>query len=339
MKKRADISAAILAAAVVLTGLLGSCHSTKQMTSTLTDDKSTIGIAWRADTSGNSYLYHYRTIEAAGGRPTLLSEVKPPYLPYEGDEIADSCLDENGILLPLYADMVKRYGYEGSNVERVMRGIPAVLFTGGPDISPTLFREPQPWHGIESERNFNATRDVADYLLMRYCIDRDIPVLAVCRGHQVLGVVAGCSYIQDIPSHYAAAGRRVGNLHRNPPVAEGETREYAAHDVTVTDKASHLFDIMGTDTIGRVPSWHHQALGGVEGTELKVTGITTHDGIDIIEAVEMPGKRFIVGLQYHPEVAVCRHIDNDPSATLFQSHDDAIACFRRLVAIASGTRR
>ena len=326
-----NITALLAALTAVLLGLLPSCAPHKTMTTPLPDDRPVIGIAWRADTGTNSYQYHYRAIEAAGGRPVLLPEVKSAYLPYDGDTLAAACLDSLGILRPEYAEAVKRYGYRGSNAEAALRGIDAVVFTGGEDIVPTLFARPEPWHGIESERNFNATRDVADLLLMRYCLDHDIALLAICRGFQIMGVAEGCPLIQDIPAYYAAAGRDDRHVHRNPPVPEGHKRAYACHDVAVTDHASLLYRIMRADTLRRVPSWHHQGIASVEGSPLKATAVTTVDGITLIEAFERPDRRFALGLQFHPEVAVCKRLDREPAAERFASIDESIAYFSSLV--------
>ena len=84
----------------------------------------------------------------------------------------------------------------------------------------------------------------------------------------------------------------------------------AFHDVDVTEKNSILYRIAGAATVRRVPSWHHQMVGSVEGTRLKITGVTVTDGIGVIEAVERPDKTFVLGLQYHPEVEAVRGEDD-----------------------------
>ena len=106
--------------------------------------------------------------------------------------------------------------------------------------------------------------------------------------------------IQDLGTFFDEQGKTYHYQHREEPV-EGKTRDFAIHDVTVTDSSSLLRKIVGTDVIRDVPSWHHQAVRSVEGTPLKVTAITPTEGIDIIEAVERTDKRFIIGVQYHPE--------------------------------------
>lgn len=145
----------------------------------------------------------------------------------------------------------------------------------------------------------NATRDVSDYLLMAYCIESDLPIFAVCRGEQMMGIVSGCTFIQDIPNDYAAQGATYADTHRMPP--EAENRDYARHDVEIIDTASKLYAIVGSDTLANVSSWHHQNVEGVEGTNLAVTARTIADGVELIEAIERTDKTFCVGVQFHPE--------------------------------------
>jgi putative glutamine amidotransferase len=139
--------------------------------------------------------------------------------------------------------------------------------------------------------------------------------------------------IQDLGTFFDEQGKTYHYQHREEPV-EGKTRDFAIHDVTVTDSSSLLRKIVGTDVIRDVPSWHHQAVRSVEGTPLKVTAITPTEGIDIIEAVERTDKRFIIGVQYHPEVAVAKHTDHVPGASNYMPYDEALCYFRALKEMA-----
>ena len=96
--------------------------------------------------------------------------------------------------------------WHDSNAEDAVKDIGFVVFTGGEDISPSLFYEPEPWHGVVEEIDYNAERDVSDYLTMSYCLDHDIPVLGSCRGMQMLAVVSGAEIMQDIPSYFLEHG-------------------------------------------------------------------------------------------------------------------------------------
>ena len=171
----------------------------------------------------------------------------------------------------------------------------------GEDISPTLFAKPEEWHGIEAEKDFNTTRDVSDYLLLTYCIDKDIPTLCICRGAQMLGVVAGAPLIQDIPTYYAGLGIDYNYIHRYNKSNPDAKKEYISHPSVTTRKNSLYYKIVQADTLYGTPSWHHQAIGDLSNTAAVATATTTSQGVEIIEALEIPEKRFIVGVQFHPE--------------------------------------
>ena len=188
---------------------------------------------------------------------------------------------------------------------------------------PTLFATPQTWHGIETESDHDATRDVSEYLTMAYCLDHDIPVLGLCRGMQLLGVVSGAPLIQDLPTHYNCLGKTDHFVHRSDRDREGN-RRYTPHDVVVTNRRSLLWSIVHTDTIHGAPSFHHQAVGDVTGTPLRVTGIAEHDGVTVIEAIERPDKRWVLGVQYHPETAVRKHLGTEIRACIYQDVETVV---------------
>lgn len=137
-------------------------------------------------------------------------------------------------------------------------------------------------------------------MLMAYCLEKDVPTFAVCRGEQVMSIVSGCTFIQDIPNYYKEQGATYNDSHRMPVGAPDRT--YARHDVVINKDASKwLYKIVGSTELKNVSSWHHQAVGGVEGTNLTVVSTATIDGVEIIEAVERQDKTFCLGVQFHPE--------------------------------------
>ena len=107
------------------------------------DNQLVIGIAWRDNVSGSSYIGTYNAIEAIGAKPVLLGQVCSTDLRYSEGKIDATHLDENEILLLDDANNIKLYTHSHSNAEEVMQNIDAVVFTGGEDISPTLFRNPE----------------------------------------------------------------------------------------------------------------------------------------------------------------------------------------------------
>ena len=286
-----------------------------------------VGMAWQP--TPKAYDRVARSIELAGGVAVILPQMRPSSFDYDDDELQKKYLDNDGVLLLQYAEIVKRDTYHGTAIDSLMRGIDAVVFLGGDDISPTLFREPQPWHGIAGDE-CDATRDVSEYLTMAYCLDNDIPVLGLCRGMQMLAVVSGATMIQDLGTFYSEQGIEYNNLHRSLRDASGK-RHYPPHDVQVIDRSSLLYSIVLSDEIKNVPSWHHQVVGSVEGTELKVTGITPTQGTDIIEAIERKDKPFALGVQFHPEEAVRQHLDNTTTASNFMQLYEGVSYFRALI--------
>ena len=310
MKRR--LKPVVLMTALVLVLLLISCSSQPEK-------KAVIGIAWRSNQNAETFQAVCQAIESAGGVPVVLDQILSADLNYENGMLtegkdADGCLSEEA------AKLVRCNSWQDSNAETAMDGITAVVFPGGEEISPSLYYDPKPALSTEV---FSAERDVSDYLLMSYCLENDIAILAICRGMEMLSIVSGAEMIQDIPDYLESLGLKSQSEHRIEPESPGAYPGLAFHNVIITDRDCLLFRAVGKQTIENVPSWHHQAVRSVEGTRLKVTGITETAGIDLIEAVERPDKSFVLGLQFHPEIAVVRELD-----------DDSLCYFEAVVAAA-----
>jgi putative glutamine amidotransferase len=167
------------------------------------------------------------------------------------------------------------------HAEDLLERVDGLLLSGGVDVDPALYGRPRhPKLG-----RVDRARDDFELALTRHALRRDLPVLAICRGQQVLNVAAGGTLVQDIPSELAgalrheAAGRRTRRSHA-VEVAAGST----------------LASILGKGPL-RVNSFHHQAIDRL-GDGLTVTG-RSEDGV--IEAVEMRERAFVVAVQWHPE--------------------------------------
>jgi putative glutamine amidotransferase len=161
-------------------------------------------------------------------------------------------------------------------------GLDALLLTGGADVDPSFYgtaRHPALGKVLPE-------RDAFEIALVQAALSRDLPVLAICRGQQVLNVATGGTLVQDIPSEIG------GGTRHDPDVVRWEM----AHDVRVLP-GSRLQRILGRDRLA-VNSFHHQAIRTL-GKGLQATAWSVDD--DVIEGVEMAGRRFVVGVQWHPE--------------------------------------
>ena len=320
-KKRIGILLFIVSVAVLISACSGKDAKAEK----------NVYIAWSNNQESYSFISTLRTVEAAGANPVVLEQALSYDCHYDKKgELTDADEDEHGILTPQAAKRVKVNTWQNSNVEEIMKDVDCVIFPGGSDICPTLYYDEQEWHGIEDDTDYSAERDVSDYILMSYCLENDIPVLAICRGMQMLSIVSGADMIQDIGQWYEGQGIRYSNAHRDP-----EKEIFAAHSVSVISKDSLLYRITGRETISRVPSWHHQAVENTDNTRLVVTAQAENDNKLIIEGVERPDKIFCVGIQFHPEVAVRKHMEKEKDAGSFMDYDTALSFFKALIEAKS----
>lgn len=155
------------------------------------------------------------------------------------------------------------------------------LFCGGGDITPLLFKQ-EPSIGIGKT---DISLDLFQIRLMREVLGKDKPLLAICRGMQVLNVACGGTIYQDL-SHVDFE-----TIHH---MQTSLSRKDISHKVTFAEKTK-MHKILGP--FAYTNSFHHQAIDTV-GNGLMVSGTT---GDDVIEAIEMPSHSFVVGVQWHPE--------------------------------------
>ena len=289
-----------------------------------------IGITWRADTDSEFFTNICKAVEAAGASWVMLDQVQSADLDYDTDGRLTQGVTALGSLDEAAAKRVRVNTWHDSNAGSAVGTVSTVLFTGGEDVSPTLYYDPELWHGNVAEIDYNAERDVSDYLTMTYCLDHDIPVMGFCRGMQMLSVVSGAEVIQDVPAYFAELGLVYNDEHNNRKASPDSYRDYAPHDIRVVPD-SFLYEMTGTETLTGCPSWHHQAVKSVDNTRLVVTGYTETDGIQMIEAVERTDKAFAVGLQFHPEAALVKHLENAENQGDYMDYDTALSIFRWVV--------
>jgi putative glutamine amidotransferase len=166
----------------------------------------------------------------------------------------------------------------GASPQETLDAVDGLVFSGGSDLDPELY-------GADAHAETNGVvreRDEFELELMRAALERDVPLLAICRGSQVLNVAAGGLLEQHVPD-------RVGtNVHKETPGV------FAEHGVEVLPE-TRLAAILGDR--GDVKSHHHQGYGAL-GQGLQEAA-TAPDGTT--EALEDPSKRFALGVLWHPE--------------------------------------
>ncbi|MGQ0776846.1 MAG: gamma-glutamyl-gamma-aminobutyrate hydrolase family protein [Pseudonocardiales bacterium] len=194
--------------------------------------------------------------------------------------------DQEASLLPrTYVDAIVRSGGVPVLLPPVpdatgtlVAALDGLVLSGGGDIDAAQYgEEPHPANG-----GTRLTRDAFELSLLRGALDHDLPVLAVCRGMQLLNVALGGSLTQHLPDVVGHAGHRPHNGGFGPVRVRLTTE-------------SRIGAILGADA--HVQCSHHQALRRVA-DDLDVIG-WAEDGT--VEAVELPEHRFMLGVQWHPE--------------------------------------
>jgi putative glutamine amidotransferase len=164
----------------------------------------------------------------------------------------------------------------------VLELIDGLMLAGGADIDPSSYAaEPHPETvGTVPER------DAFEIALARAAIERNIPVLGICRGMQLINVACGGTLLQHLPDE-------VGHQEHRRVLGSFEGSD---HDVTLSEGS--LAALAAGETAHATKSHHHQGVDRL-GDGLVVTGVSTLD--ELPEAVERPDRTFVLGVQWHPE--------------------------------------
>lgn len=176
------------------------------------------------------------------------------------------------------------------------------LFTGGHDVNPALY-------GAEKSDKCglpNHDRDILEKDIFACALQADKPVFGICRGIQLINVLCGGTLYQDIPSEYENPNQV--EHHMQPPY------HVPCHKVTVLEDTP-LFELSGRKEL-EVNSYHHQAVRELA-PSLKAMAIS-EDGL--IEALYMPGQKFIWAVQWHPEFL---YMTDREAGKLFKSFVEA----------------
>jgi len=194
------------------------------------------------------------------------------------------------VMLPLSADKPL--------LERICRLVDGLLFTGGQDVSPGLYGEEK----SACCGPICGKRDGLEALLFsRAVLGLDKPAFGICRGIQLFNALLGGTLYQDLPSQYR--GKRPLGHQQEPPY------DAPSHQVAI-EAGSSLHALLGAESI-MVNSCHHQGIHELS-RELECMA-TAEDGL--MEAVRMPGKRFVWAVQWHPECNLC----DENSRRLFEA--------------------
>jgi anthranilate synthase component 2/putative glutamine amidotransferase len=175
--------------------------------------------------------------------------------------------------------------------DQVVAALDALVLVGGGDVDPAAYGA----HPDRNDDGVDPTRDGAETALLEAALAADLPVLAICRGLQLLNVALGGTLVRHLP---AVAG---GSWHRPAPGTFGEV-------VVRTVPGTRTAAVWGPDTTVRCS--HHQSVDRlghgltVTARSVEPTGSALSDGV--VEAVEMEGRRFVLGVQWHPEASADR---------------------------------
>ncbi|HEX3432963.1 MAG TPA: gamma-glutamyl-gamma-aminobutyrate hydrolase family protein [Solirubrobacteraceae bacterium] len=166
--------------------------------------------------------------------------------------------------------------------DQVLGLIDGLLLAGGADLDPATYGQSE--HA--ETKDAVPERDAFEIALTRAAIERDLPVLGICRGMQLINVALGGTLIQHLPEHLGHdEHRRVSG-----------TFDGSDHDVEVLD------DTLAMQVIGAAAhatkSHHHQGIDRL-GEGLRVSATSPFDGL--VEALELPDRSFVLGVQWHPE--------------------------------------
>jgi putative glutamine amidotransferase len=218
-------------------------------------------------------------------------------------------------LYAIYVEVLERYGLAGVLVTpaHTAASLPALLdhchglvLTGGEDVDPIRYGEPHlPGLGVT-----NPARDETELLTLGLGLERELPILGICRGCQLINVHFGGTLYQDLTLQ-----RPSGVKHR-----QAEPWERRTHRVRIEDD-SKLARIVGTNDVV-INSFHHQGIKDI-GTGLRVVA-TADDGT--VEAIERQAPSpWLLGVQWHPERFEATAPETDYDRRLFQAFGRQVA--------------
>lgn len=161
---------------------------------------------------------------------------------------------------------------EEKDIEKILSLIDGLMLTGGGDTHPKFYGQ-SPKTDL---KKLDEERDIMELSFIKLALKRDIPILGICRGLQILNIAGGGSLNQTTPQHW-------------------DTRNLLVHEIEIK-KGTTLFNIIKGERI-KVNSTHHQSVRKLA-PEFKISA-QSPDGV--IEGIESKEHKFILGVQFHPE--------------------------------------
>lgn len=175
----------------------------------------------------------------------------------------------------------------------ILDKVDGLLLSGGHDVNPRIYKE----RNSGKAGNFDNLRDHQEIFMTEYALERDLPILGICRGLQILNVTLGGSIHQDLPS----AGFPVHSLNNS-------LRNEPSHLLKIFED-SPLYEIFKRDEIW-TNSYHHQGINEL-GRGLKIAALSEEG---LVEAAYLEDKKFVLGVQWHPEMMY----DNEEMNMIFK---------------------
>lgn len=209
-----------------------------------------------------------------------------------------SVLDRIGL-----ASVLLTPAHSAASVEALLDRCSGLVLTGGEDVDPRRYGEDP----VEELGTIAPERDDLEMTALGSALERDLPVLGICRGCQVLNVYYGGTLYQDLPS-------------QRPDTATHEQEAWGGHSHLVrVQPGSRLDEIVHGQELS-INSFHHQAVRDV-GAGLEVAAVA-EDGV--IEAIEARDRSWVLGVQWHPERHEATAPDSDPDRLLFLAFRQAV---------------
>jgi gamma-glutamyl-gamma-aminobutyrate hydrolase PuuD len=194
--------------------------------------------------------------------------------------------------------------HSGSALRSLFELLDGLVLTGGEDVAPERYGEEVRHPNVECVPE----RDALEFELLEWALADDLPVLAICRGIQVLNVALGGTLFQDLTAD------RPGHFVHDQSLGETPRPRTEAHHGVMVRAGSCLADVLGVETV-EVNSMHHQ---GIKGLASALTPVAhAPDGlIEGVEPLDAARWSFLLGVQWHPEELA--RAGDGPSRRLFE---------------------